>query len=298
MLITLIVPVFNGLAYTKTCIANLKESFEKTDQAAVRFAIVVTNDGSTDDTAAWLKATHPDVHLLQGDGNLWWSGGINLGVKYAIEKLGADYLVWWNNDIMAAPGYFNYLAEIVQHTETNVIVGSKIYSDPDFRFIWSMGGKFDTVNGRKYMTAMGEPDDEQYHHVFDADWLPGMGTIIHRSVFEKIGMLDQKNFPQYHGDSDFTFRAKLAGFRIVVYPQLKIYNDKTNSGMMHQNSFKMMIKSLSSLKSSYYFKKDLIFYRKYATSPGAYQTLLKKYGLYTGGFLKWKIMNLFGVRRK
>ena len=121
--------------------------------------------------------------------------------------------------------------------------------------------------------------------------------MIHKSVFKKIGNVNEKDFPQYHGDSDFTYRAKLAGYEIKVYPQLRIWNDKSNSGLEHYNNFRMLIRSLKDIKSNYHVGKDLLFYRLYASSPLAYKTLFLKYYFYIGGFLKWRILSLIGIQK-
>lgn len=296
--IALIIPVFNGLEFTSKCLKNLKDIFDNIPVSKITFQIIIIDDGSTDGSASWINTNYPDVIVLKGNGNLWWSGGINVGTRYALEKLDIDYVLWWNNDIIAENNYFLNLLQIINEIEKNVIAGSKIYIDNDSSTIWSMGGIFNPRNGEKFMTAMGEPDSEKYNSVFDADWLPGMGTLIHSDVFKVIGYLDEKNFPQYHGDSDYTYRAKLAGYQIKVFPQLKIWNDKTNSGLMHQNSFRKLIRSLNNTKSGYYLWKDILFYQKYSSSPMAYQTLIAKYCLYIGGFFKWKILNLFGIKKK
>ncbi len=262
-----------------------------------KIEVVVVDDGSKDGTSEWLKTSFPQVKVLQGDGSLWWSGGINLGITYAINELNTEYVLWWNNDITPAPDYLEQLLKILSQ-ENIYIGGSKIYYAGKDSLLWSMGGKFDTRSGKKYMLGMNEPDTEKYDKVFDVDWLPGMGSFIHKSVFEKIGMVDNKMFPQYHGDSDFTFRAKLAGYSIKVYPQLKIWNDKTNSGLLHQDSYKQLIRTLNDVKSNYHIVKDIQFYRRFATSTYAYQTLAHKYCYYIGGFIKWKFLNLLGFTKK
>lgn len=157
-----------------------------------------------------------------------------------------------------------------------------------------MGGLFDEHSGTKFTIGMNKADANKYNEITDADWLPGMGTLIHKSLFEKIGLVNAKDFPQYHGDSNFTYRAKLAGYPIKVFPQLKIWNDKSNSGLQHFNNFRLLIRSLNDIKSNYHFGKDLLFYRKHASSPIAYTALFLKYYYYIGGFLKWKFLSLLG----
>jgi GT2 family glycosyltransferase len=124
-----------------------------------------------------------------------------------------------------------------------------------------------------------------------------MGTIVPREVYDKIGMVDEKNFPQYDGDSDFTFRAKKAGFPVMALPELVIFNDTSQTGMRHGDSFFKFYQSLVSIRSNYNFKKDIRFYKRHATSLKAYKVLAKRYGAYIGGFIKWKILGLFGKKR-
>jgi len=295
--IALLIPVHNGIGFTSDCLKGLYSIFENSVGTEAVYQIIVIDDGSNDGTEDWIKTNYPQTIILKGDGNLWWSGGINEGMKYALNTLKSDYLLWWNNDITPATDYFSNLGQIIS-TDKPFVAGSKIYYAHDPQIVWSMGGIFDTKNGRKHMTGMNEHDNDTFNVIHEADWLPGMGTILHRSVIEKIGMLNDKDFPQYHGDSDYTLRARLAGYKIKVYPQLRIWNDKSNSGLLHRNNFKLLLKSLSDVKSNYHFGKDLLFYRMYATSPLAYQTLAIKYCLYIGGFIKWKLLSLSGFKKK
>lgn len=291
-------PVFNGLSYTKKC---LKALYEQKNICALKnqnnlVHIIIVDDGSSDGTTDWIITNYPEVHIVYGDGKLWWSGGINKGVAYALDNLKSDYILWWNNDIIPRNDYFLQLFDIIENYPKDVLIGSKIFVlNQDI--IWGMGGKFDPYNGIKFMYGEQTPDNENFSKPLEVDWFPGMGTTIHRSVFEKIGFLDEINFPQYHGDSDFTFRAKKAGFRLMVFPELNIYNDNTNTGLIHQSSIRKLIHSLKSIKSNYNIRKDFLFYKKHSTSIMAYHVLLNKYFRYIGGFLKWQLFELFGIKK-
>ena len=160
-----------------------------------------------------------------------------------------------------------------------------------------MGGKFNQDNGRKYLIGFDTIDSKKYSNVISADWLPGMGTLLHRTVIDTIGFWDNTAFPQYHGDSDFTLRAKLAGFKIRIYPQLRIWNNKEQSGIIHNGKIKLLFRSFVDIKSNFNIRKDFLFYRKYSSSIKAYIPLLNKYYKYIGGFIKWKILNILGIRK-
>jgi GT2 family glycosyltransferase len=297
MKLSILVPVFNNLNFTKKCLTNLKHEIDQTKVDDLSLDIVVINDGSTDNTASWVKANHPEVHLLKGDGNLWWSGGINKGVVYSLDELNADYILWWNNDILAKENYFNKLYNILKTNSTNTLIGSKIISIKGDQ-IFGIGGIFDPVKGIRYMIGNEVPlKKDIFHEPIEVDWFPGMGTTIHKSVFQKIGLVDEKNFPQYHGDSDFTYRARINGYKLIAYPSLLIENDMENTGLEHEDSFNNLMQSLTSIKSNFNLRKDILFINKYRISHRAYNILFKKYITYIGGFAKWKLLGIFGQKR-
>jgi hypothetical protein len=295
--IAILIPVHNGLNFTSKCLQNLNDIFNSMSADSCVFSVVIIDDGSTDGTKEWILKNYPSTSIVEGSGNLWWSGGINKGIDYATNSLECDYTLWWNNDIHCSPDYFTNLLGIIKEISPEVIVGSKIYFADEQQIIWSMGGLFNPNTGEKYTIGMNETDSDDFEQVKEADWLPGMGTLIHKSVFEKIGQVNDKDFPQYHGDSDFTYRAKLAGYHISVFPQLKIWNDKSNSGIQHYNSFRMLIRSLFDIRSNYHLGKDFLFYRSYAESLVAYKTLFLKYSFYIGGFIKWRLLGFLGIQK-
>lgn len=287
----IVMTVFNHLDYTQKAIHALKQQVNRAGEKF--FEIVVVDDGSTDGTSAWIKDQTPEVHLLQGDGNLWWSGGINKGSAFAVNELKCSHILWWNNDVEMQGNYLRILIDLLKTVDNKTIIGSKIVFKNDPQKLWSMGGYFNPKSGKKGMYAWGQPDEKKWQNPLEVDWFPGMGTIIPANVFEEIGYCDQSNFPQYYGDTDFTWRAKLQGYKLICYPELVMYNDTENTSDRHNNSVKRLFESLHDIKSIYNISKDVLFVRKYGQSPMAYLPLIKKYLLYFGGFVKWKVLKLF-----
>lgn len=290
-------PVHNKLEYTSKCVEMLVRQISESNLMNSTFQIVITDDGSTDGTDEWLEKNYPEVLVLKGDGNLWWSGGVNVAAKYMVEEGRTDYLLLWNNDIIADSNYFNEIDSLLPDLDENTIVGSKIYCLDPPDLVWSYGGVFNPRTGVRYMIGHLEPDGEKFQESNVVDWLPGMGTLIPINVVHMIGLWNEIEFPQYHGDSDFSYRAKLAGFKTIIYPGLKIWNDNSNSELMHEGKLKQLFRMISDKRSNLNLKKNLIFYRKYAKSPRAYWPLFVTYFRLFGGFIKWKILALFGKRK-
>jgi GT2 family glycosyltransferase len=215
--VTIVTPIFNGIEETLEYLGSL---------AAVtypNFDITIVDDGSTDGSSEVLARDFPSVRIIVGDGNLWWSGGTNLGIRDAVER-GADFILTMNNDIQVASDTIDSLVKCAQENP-GAIIGGKIYflAEPDR--IWSAGGMLSWANGKTFqMRGHGQPDAEEYCTRKAVDFFTGMCVLIPSTVFTRIGLYDAVDFPQYHADSEFTLRAGKAGIPLIFEPTAKVWN--------------------------------------------------------------------------
>jgi GT2 family glycosyltransferase len=297
--LSIIIPVFNGIEYTKKCLNYLKDTLSPVNNEEFQSCIVVVDDGSTDGSSEWIKNNYPEVIICQGDGNLWWSGGINMGIHHAIEVLKTDYILLWNNDIRPAKDYFVQLSDmLVSNPFDNIILSTIFIENRSKKIICSLGGNFNSVTGNHSLIGIGKEAESFISPDLEINWFPGMGTIIHKSVFDKIGFFDAKNFPQYKGDADFGLRASKAGYKLSLSSRLELWNDRDNTGFSNNKSWQVFIKSLVSKKSNTNIYRDILFYHRHGKSILVYGELFRKYFAHIGGFFKWKLLGLFGFKRK
>jgi GT2 family glycosyltransferase len=274
-LIAVLVPVYNRIEITKRGLADLYrelDKYEPSENKEYTYKVIVIDDGSTDGTSVWIKRNYPDVVLLQGDGNLWWSGGINEGAQYAINKLDASFVLLWNNDIIPSPNYFENLVELVRKDEDRII-GSYIYDNKN-KQVWSKGGRFNIFTGKRSMMP-----EKLKKSKYVYSWLPGMGSLIPVEVVLKLNYWDRKNFPQYYGDLDFTLKASRTGIEIVTSENLKIYN-RTEFSSYKGDSVKSFFKSFSLINSRYNIRKSILFYRRHCISFLWIFAFLRMYMIY------------------
>ena len=189
--------------------------------------IVIVDDGSSDGTAEAVTAQHPDVTLIRGDGNLWWSGGTNAAIRHALTELDADYILTINDDATFEPGFLKRMVEAALG-DPQRIVGCRIQSQDNPDELWGIGTScvFRGVHlyrlnfgMRNWAELAGRLPDP-----YPFDTMPGNGVLIPRAVFEQVGYYDERAMPQYHADSDLVLRAANAGFKPVIALDAVVYN--------------------------------------------------------------------------
>jgi len=138
--IAFVIPVFNRLEYTQSCLSILKDQEKTSFFQKNEIFIILVNDGSTDETKEWVSTNYPEVIVLEGDGNLWYSGSLNRGFTYAMDQLACDFLLIWENDIFPEPGYFDNLQRILEEWDGNTLITSKLYYKVQPNLIFGLGG--------------------------------------------------------------------------------------------------------------------------------------------------------------
>lgn len=279
--ISILIPVFNELQYTKLCLENLFSTlkyYKENSDSLCTFEIVVIDDGSTDGTSSWIKENYPQVILLFGDGNLFWSAGVNKGVEYALSQSEKpSHILFWNKDLFIEETYFIILHDLILKNPENTILASKMYrkSTPDILF--SFGGKYKPWTDTKINIGTGQKDGEAFNNTMEIDWCGGMAVTIPAGVFSEIGLCDAVNFPQYDGDTDFFLRARNAGFKLLIFPELKAWNVHENTGRKEKFSLKNLSWYLTNIRSYKNFQISYTFLRKHSKGPIAYLFFLGRY---------------------
>ena len=107
--IAVILTVHNRLDKTVACLNAVFNQREK--YSFFNVDVFLTDDGSTDDTSKILRNrfSAKPLHILSGNGNLYWNGGMINSWKAAIEHGGYDGYLWLNNDTIVLPNLWNEL---------------------------------------------------------------------------------------------------------------------------------------------------------------------------------------------
>jgi GT2 family glycosyltransferase len=237
----IIIPVFNRWHYTRACLESLRQ---QTSQA---FRTVVVDDGSTDETAAALALDFPEVEVVTGDGNLFWTAGVNAGIRRALA-LGATQVMTLNNDVVTAPDFVaQMLAAAGQHP--TAVLGSLEFDADSGEAIYG-GERLDFRTNTRH-DLLTELLVSQRFGLHPVTYLPGRGLLIPKVVIDKIGLFDEQRLPHYLADFDYTSLARRAGFPVYCNydAQLSTYPEESGQTLTRkQRSLKGYFQHLFSIR--------------------------------------------------
>lgn len=185
--------------------------------------IIVVDNGSTDGSVAVFKKHFPQIHIICNITNLGWTGGNNIGIKYAIQHH-ADYFMLLNNDCVVESYCIDSLCETFDSDKNIGIISPKIYKYKSNQPIILNAGNF-LINKRYfgYSLGAGEIDHMQFDKVLETDYVAGTAITIRKEVIKKIGLLDDR-FYIYFEDNDISLRAKKAGFKCCFVQSAIVYH--------------------------------------------------------------------------
>lgn len=278
--IAIVIPVYNRKNITIAGLNNIGAAlsyYKNNGDNSLNISTVVTDDGSTDGTGEWIRINRPDVHLVEGDGNLWWSGSVNAGMRHAINKLHVSHILLWNDDTICAENYFYELEKVTNDDPKflKAILVSKIFWLNGDGKLFNFGAYYNKATGKKELVGLNKQDT--FNEVIRIDWSGGMGTLIPAEVVKKVGYLDDVNLPQYHGDIDFFLRAKEHGYEAYGIPTLKIYNNAETTGVVKAKKLKDFKTLFTSNRSLLNIKQNVFFNKRHSNTPVSWLLFFREY---------------------
>ncbi len=216
-------------------------------QVAPDIHIYLTDDGCTDGTAESVDALSPYIHIVKGDGTLFWNRGMHRAWSEALKGNYTHYL-WLNDDVRLYDDFLNELIACEDLCGDEAIITGIIAEDKNEKCILYGGCKEKKV----LIHPSGNPEPVTF--------MNGNVVLVPHSITERIGILD----PILHhdlGDVDYGLTARKAG--IGVYTTRKVIATGTpnnycrvrkwNSSLTDR--FKRLNTPLGSpLKTNFYFR--------------------------------------------
>lgn len=187
--------------------------------------VIVADNGSTDDSIAFLHKFYPTLRVITLDQNYGFADGYNR----ALSQVEADYYVLLNDDVEVTPNWIAPVIEQMNQNPLTAICQPKLlmYSQRDtFEYAGGAGGFIDKYGypfcrGRLFTTL--EKDNGQYNDPREIFWASGAAMFVRADVWKELGGLDGEFFAHME-EIDFCWRAKNIGYRVEYCPYSVVYH--------------------------------------------------------------------------
>jgi GT2 family glycosyltransferase len=227
-MINVIIPVHNRIKYTVECINSLNKQ-----SCISKLKIFLVDDGSTDNTRKIINNKFPEVKIFEGDGNLFWGGAVNYGIKQVLKlSKKNDWILLVNNDVEFKKNTISNLIKSSVKYDRKVIAGALTVSFKDKKTIIKSGTKvkswFFNITSHKFLN-LSLSKVNKFPSV-EVDFLTGRCLLHPVEIFKKLKNYNSKKFRHYGADDEFSMRIKKYGYKAILCPSSIVYlkEDKKN----------------------------------------------------------------------
>ncbi len=223
--VSIVIPVYNQLEYTKQCIESLVETIDD------KIELIIVDNASTDGTKEFLSSyKHHKLKLviISNDENLGFPKAVNIG----IEESNGKYVVIANNDILFNDGWLSRMIEVAESDSKIGLIGP--ISNEVSGLQKDENALYKTIGEMKIYA--GDVKQNNKGQVLNFPRLAFLCTLIKRELIETIGGLDERFSPGNYEDDDYCLRAQLAGFKAVIAKDVFIHHYGSKSFKANGNN--------------------------------------------------------------
>ncbi|MBQ9637005.1 MAG: glycosyltransferase family 2 protein [Prevotella sp.] len=188
-------------------------------------AIVVADNGSTDDSLDMLRSQFPEVRIVELDDNYGFADGYNR----ALKQVDAEYYVLLNSDVEVTHHWLDPLVEYMDaHLEVAACQPKLLsYINKEmFEYAGASGGYIDRYGypfcrGRLFESV--ERDEGQYDYAAPILWASGACLFIRSCDYWEVGGLDGRFFA-HNEEIDLCWRLHILGRQVMCLPDSIVYH--------------------------------------------------------------------------
>ncbi|WP_294447317.1 glycosyltransferase [uncultured Mailhella sp.] len=227
-LVSIIIPVFNQVEYTKKCLTSVLEHLDD-----VPCEVIVADDASTDDTRRLAEYAR-NVTIVRSAVNRGYIRNVNDAARLARGR----YLYFLNNDVVVREGWLSSLVEAFERHPDAGVIGSRVVH-PDGTLqecgVYTFADEFKTW-------IVPDPEHGMYAWFKRADYVSGCSLMTRTDLFRETGGFDERFSPAYCDDPDYCFEVARRGFGVYVQPRSVIVHfgslsyEKRNGVLMERNN--------------------------------------------------------------
>jgi GT2 family glycosyltransferase len=188
-----------------TTLRGLETLFSQKLPPGMDMEVYLVDDGSPDQTGKHVTGKYPSVHVIQGDGNLYWGGGMRLAWDVASAAADYNFYLWLNDDVelheRAIATLFEDSQYILAEFQKVALVSGCVTCPETGRTTYSGN------NNGVVLQPSGVPQPCLHNN--------GNVVLVPGGIFREIGNIS-KAFCHQMGDGDYGLRCLDAGFGCYV----------------------------------------------------------------------------------
>jgi GT2 family glycosyltransferase len=192
-------------------------------QTYSRFGVVAVDNGSTDGSGAMLVEALGASRVRSMPTNAGFAGAI----ARVLQQPGAeraDFLLFLHDDSVLDPDAVTRLIEAavgIAGVSDVGIVGGKVVDAADPRVLVDVGRSADRFGHPDSPLQEDEIDQGQFDRVLEVLGVHGCAMLVSREAWTRVGSFDER-LDSRHADLDLCWRARVAGFRVLMTPLARI----------------------------------------------------------------------------
>ncbi|PLS75908.1 MAG: hypothetical protein CYG61_05060, partial [Actinobacteria bacterium] len=180
-------------------------------------SVLVIDAASAEDPTSRVAAVLPGAYVRRLPTNPGYAAAANEALE-AVE--GSCHLLFCHDDVAPEPDAVRLLVEEAFRSNA-AVVAPKLVDWQDPARLLQVGMGADKSGAPAALVERGELDQEQHDGVRDVFVAPGGCTLVRADLFRSLGGFDPEMF-LFGEDLDFSWRAQVAGARVVVAPAARV----------------------------------------------------------------------------
>ena len=209
--VLVVLVVKDGEAWLPQCLMGLAK------QTHPRIGVLAVDNASADRSPDLLEAALGPGRVIRLPGNAGFGSAVAVALESEAARQ-ADYALLLHDDTFLEPGAVSALVEAAERIDGVGIVGPKVLDWEQPQVLREIGLATDRFAYSYSPLEDGEIDQGQYDRIREVMYVSSCAMLVSRKTWARVGLPDER-LASSRQDLDFCWRARVAGFRVLMTPR-------------------------------------------------------------------------------